>query len=79
MREPDIDGDDFEVITRKFEECTGKWTGQPDRGFEGAHWKRDHTGELACFNAPITKHNTRRMLSQIDAKLKSYGTRPYFV
>lgn len=79
MREPEIDADDFAVIARKYAECTGKWTGTPERGFAGARWDRDRTGELVCSNYVLTKGATRRMLSQIDSERKTLGDRAFFV
>ncbi len=78
MREPDIDPEDFDVIARQFEHCTGKY-GILDRAFAGARWERDHTGELACVGYTLTKAATRRMLSQIDANRKLVGDRSLFV
>lgn len=79
MREPDIDADDFEVIERQFERCTGKY-GNLDHAFAGARWERDPaTGLLRCTGYVLTKAATRRMLSQIDAERKLVGDRAFFV
>lgn len=78
MREPEIDADDYQIIERQFERCTGKWNGQPDREFARAHWDRNAAGELFC-HFDLTKTATRRMLSQIDATRRLTGERPLFV